>query len=79
MWYILNENNFNNKYFKLTLMNRLYPNDDKMSPEISVFIGKNSHEVITKTVQSCRRCCQYNNEGADEIIFSLFPTCLCYC
>jgi hypothetical protein len=46
MWYILNENNFNNKYFKLTLMNRPYPNDDKMSPEISVFIGKNSHEVI---------------------------------
>jgi hypothetical protein len=27
-------------------MNRPDPNDDKMSPEISVFIGKNSHEVI---------------------------------
>jgi hypothetical protein len=27
-------------------MNRLYPNNDKMSPEISVLIRKNSHEVI---------------------------------
>jgi hypothetical protein len=32
--------------FKLTLMNRLYPNNDEMSPEISVLIRKNSHEVI---------------------------------
>jgi hypothetical protein len=45
-----NENHmvdFNNKYFKLTLINRPYPNNDKMSPEISVLIiRKNSHEVI---------------------------------
>jgi hypothetical protein len=27
-------------------MNRPYPNDDKMSPEICVLIRKNSHEVI---------------------------------
>jgi hypothetical protein len=45
-----NENHmvdFNNKYFKLTLINRPYPNNDKMSPEIRVLIiRKNSHEVI---------------------------------
>jgi hypothetical protein len=27
-------------------MNRSYPNNDKMSPEISVLIRKNAHEVI---------------------------------
>jgi hypothetical protein len=27
-------------------MNRPYPNNDKMSPEISVLICKNPHEVI---------------------------------
>jgi hypothetical protein len=30
----------------LTLMNRPYPNNDKMFPEISVLMCKNSHEVI---------------------------------
>jgi hypothetical protein len=30
-------------------MKRPYPNNDKMSPEISVLIRKNSHEVIKVT------------------------------
>jgi hypothetical protein len=33
-------------YFKLTLMNRPDPNNDKISPKISVLIRKNSHKVI---------------------------------
>jgi hypothetical protein len=33
-----------------------------MSPKISVLI-------ITRSVQSDRRYCQYNTEGADEMIF----------
>jgi hypothetical protein len=32
--------------YKLTLMKRPYPNNDKMSAEVSVLIRKNSHEVI---------------------------------
>jgi hypothetical protein len=27
-------------------MNRPYPNNDKMSPEVTILIRKNSHEVI---------------------------------
>jgi hypothetical protein len=51
-----------------------------MSPKISALIRKNSHEVIsTRSVQIDRCYCQYNNEGADEIILPLFPTYLCYC
>jgi hypothetical protein len=57
-----------------------------MSPKISVLIRKNSYEVIsnqliiiTRSVQSDRRYCQYNNEGSDEIILPPFPTYLCYC
>jgi hypothetical protein len=53
-WLILNENNFNNKYFKLSLMNRPDPNKDKMSPEISVLIRKNSHELITYYIPSAK-------------------------
>jgi hypothetical protein len=30
-------------------METIYPNNDKMSPEISVLIRKNSHEVIRVT------------------------------
>jgi hypothetical protein len=70
-------------------MNRLYLNKDKMSLEISVLIRKNSHGVIrvisnqsltiTRSVQSDRRYCQYNNEGADEMILPLFPAFPCYC
>jgi hypothetical protein len=46
-----------------------------MSPKISVLIRKNAHEVIrviTRSVQSDHRYCQYNNEGADEMILPLF-------
>jgi hypothetical protein len=57
-----------------------------MSPKISVLIRKNSYEVIsnqliiiTRSVQSDRRYCQYNNEGSDEIILPPLPTYLCYC
>jgi hypothetical protein len=55
-----------------------------MSPKISALIRKNSDEVIstliiTRSVQIDRCYCQYNNEGADEIILPLFPTYLCYC
>jgi hypothetical protein len=35
-----------NTYFKMTLMNRPYPNNDKMFPEISVLIRKSCHEVM---------------------------------
>jgi hypothetical protein len=50
-----------------------------MSPKISALIRKNSDEVIsTRSVQIDRCYCQYNNEGADEIILSFFPTYLCY-
>jgi hypothetical protein len=33
----------------MTLMKCPYPNNDKMSPEISVLIRKSSHEVIRVT------------------------------
>jgi hypothetical protein len=53
-------------------------NKDKMSPKISVLIRKNLHEVIrvTRSVQSDRRYCQFNNKGTDEMIFPLFQTYL---
>jgi hypothetical protein len=57
-----------------------------MTPKIGVIIRKNSHKVIrvksliiTTSVQSDRRYCQYNNEGADEMIITLFPPFLSYC
>jgi hypothetical protein len=48
-----------------------------MSPKVSVLIRKNSREVIRVITnhykkgsnQSDRRYCQYNNEGADGMIF----------
>jgi hypothetical protein len=43
-------------YFKLTLMNRPYPNNDKMSPKISVLIRKNSHEVIRVITTHYKKC-----------------------
>jgi hypothetical protein len=58
-----------------------------MSPKISVLICKNSHEgirvikslIITRSVQSDRHYCKYNNESADEMILPLFLAFLCYC
>jgi hypothetical protein len=35
-------------------MNRPDPNKDKMSPEISVLIRKNSHELITYYIPSAK-------------------------
>jgi hypothetical protein len=56
-----------------------------MSLKISVLIHKNSHEVIRVITNHYTKCskgpryCQYNNEGADEMIFPLFLAFLCYC
>jgi hypothetical protein len=33
-------------------MNRPYPNNDKISPEISVLIRKNSHKVIRVVISN---------------------------
>jgi hypothetical protein len=51
---LLNENNFNNKYFKLPLVN--HEDNDKMSLKISVLICKNFHEVVRVITNHYKKC-----------------------
>jgi hypothetical protein len=50
-----------------------------LSPETSNLFLTREYLIITRSVQSDRRYCPYNNEGVDEIIPPLFLAYLCYC